>query len=518
MVFAPPEITLAQRRGSTLACPHGNLSLDSLLLVPTPLAERAIDDDLQFFVYVTDLALWEHLFLPTHAQPPTPTPAQDLVDLGYVAYQLLTGNDDRPNLLLEQPWATVNDLPLKQFLRQLGGGDFKANVEEARQTLLHLPWQEPIAESAPPAHALTPFTNSSNVLRRLLVLGLLGGIGVGLGVGWRSWAERSGAGPTLAHPCCLTEIALPDTAVSYTTEAGGIWSDILRTPNRVAFNRSLEQTLQERDRRLNRYTLTVVAGEALAAVQSGEAAFALTEWRDSLPAGLHQEVVALDGLVIVVAFGDGNRAHTVPQALQGTISFEQLRQLYTGTPPDWRLATPLQDWTIQLYRPNDPAAIAHFERLVLQTDGAIERFRALPIATLPATQMFGNILQDFEQRQTIGIGFARLSQVINQCSVYPLAVQQSGRPVQAIGQTQGHPITPTTDLCGDKGSYQANVAVFNTDGELRATPYPLKSRLTVVYRQDSQAGRQFAAALKTDEGQALLRAAGLVPLRPLDDR
>jgi hypothetical protein len=129
--------------------------------------------------------------------------------------------------------------------------------------------------------------------------------------------------------------------------------------------------------------------------------------------------------------------------------------------------------------------------------------------------MLGEILQDFEQRHTIGIGFARLSQVINQCAVYPLAVGERGQAVQAVAQNQGQPINPNTDLCGDKGSYGSNVSAFNSESDLLQRSYPLKFRLAVVYRQDSQAGHQFAAALKTDEGQALLSAAGLVPLRQL---
>ncbi len=492
--------------------PHGNLSLDSLLIAPAPLQEMAIEDDQQFFVYTTDLALWEHLFLPGSSKPPTLTPAQDLVDLGYVGVSLLTGHaESYPNLMLDPSWADVTDLPLKQFMQQLVRGDFKANVEEARQTLLNLPQPQPDDEAAPlAASPSTTTTTQTQILCQLAVLGLLVGCLGLLVLGWQQWIDGVTPPPgTAQSPCCLSDVALSNTAVTYTAEAGSVWHHILRARNLVAFNRSLEQVLQERDRRFRSYQLDVTQTDALADVQAGRTAFALTEWNDSLPAGLHQEVVAFDGLAILVAFGDAERSQSIPQALQGSISLEQLRQLYSGASPNWRIPRDLRSWNIQLYRSADQETIERFERLVLQNEEAIAQFRQLSLPTVPATQMFGEILQDFEQRNTIGIGFARLSQVIHQCSVYPLAVRESGQAVQALAENQGQAINPSTDLCRGKGSYRSNIDVFNSNR------YPLMYRLTVVHRQDSQVGQQFAAALKTDEGQALLSAAGLVPLRQL---
>jgi ABC-type phosphate transport system substrate-binding protein len=500
--------------------PHGNLNLDSLLIGPTPLRDPAIDDELQFFIYVTDLALWEHLFIPVTNKPPIPTPAQDLIDLAYVGFYLLTGNpptESRPNLLLDQPWTEITDQPLKQFIRQLVRGEFKADVEAARQVLIDLSWPQPSAETMPsvtPAHPPSP--PQTRILQQLLALGLLGGCLIALPLGWQWWTERSRfSDSTQDGTCCLAKIDLPNKPITYVTEAGSIWDHVLRTPNRVAFNRSLEQILQERRSALKHYTLATVKGDALAAVQSGKADFALTQWRTELPQGLQQEKVANDGVVVLVAFGDARRTTNIPEAFKGEISMEQLRQLYTGTVRGWPVPENLKGWKIQRYRPTDQDAIAQFEQQVLKEPGAIAQFRKQPMPTLSTAQMLGAILQDFEQRRTIGLGFARLSQVINQCSVYPLAVGEQGQAVQPLAQNQGPAIDPTVDLCGDKGSYGPNVTAFNTETNLVQRSYPLRIPLAVVYRQNSQAGQQFAAALKTSEGQALLNAGGLVPLHKL---
>lgn len=509
--------------------PHGNLNLKSLLIAPATAGEP-LRADCPFFIHVTDLALWEHLFLPDTQRPSAPTAAQDLIDLGYVAWALLTGqalNPPRPNLLLEQAWITRNgqpirDLALKQFIQKLIAGEFQADAETARQVLLHLPQVEQENEQTSPGFGDTAIAHATQQkFRHLLLLGLLGGcLGSVLWLGWW-WLARSHPSTVVdSSPCCLREIPIPATATTYVTQAGGIWNKILRAENLVAFNQSLEQVLKQRDSRLINYRLQPISRDPVAAVQSGQAEFALTEWRDNLPAGLIQEEVAYDGLVVVVAFGDAERSQNIPAALQGKINFEHLRQLYTGNRAGWRIPENLKNWRVQLYQSDDPAAIARFERGVLREPEAIAQFRSTvaqstKIVTLPTNQMFGEILKDFEQRNTIGIGFTRLSQMVNQCSVYPLAIGEQNQEVQPLAQHQNQPIHSNIDLCGDKGSYGANVNAFNT----RTQPiYPLRYRLTVVYRQGSQMGRHYAAALKTDEGQALLNAAGLVPLRVLHNR
>jgi len=129
--------------------------------------------------------------------------------------------------------------------------------------------------------------------------------------------------------------------------------------------------------------------------------------------------------------------------------------------------------------------------------------------------MFGAILQDFENdTPQLGIGFGLLSQAFGQCSVYPLAVSVGdvGEAVQPLVQNNGQPVDPTTDLCNDKGGYALDVNAFSSDH------YPLTIVLEVIYPKEgdrAQAGQQFAAMLRTEEGQQLLRETGLVPIRKL---
>ncbi len=215
--------------------PHGNLSLDSLLIVPKPLTEQPTqEDELQFFIYVTDLAVWEHLFLPMSVQVATPTLAQDLVDLGHLGFDLLTGNLSeqavRPNLLLEHPWASVADLSLKHFILQLVSGAFKANAEEARQVLLALPWHEASEQGeSPTAEHATSSEMGHRFLQQLLLLGLLGGcVGGLLWMGGHWLVGRSPNATDRSRPCCLATIAtLPDRPTTYVTEVGGIWDSAL---------------------------------------------------------------------------------------------------------------------------------------------------------------------------------------------------------------------------------------------------------------------------------------------------
>jgi hypothetical protein len=505
--------------------PHGNLSLDSLRIGYEPLMQdqQIIDAEFQFLIYVTNLSLWEHLFIPPHDILSKPSPAQDLVDLGYVGFDLLTGRstltEKRPNLYFERSWEGIEDQMLKQFIRQLVSGDFQADVEKARKTLLSLPYPNLPAPNPTAAETQAAASAHRNPrLIQLIVLGLAGAIlGSLIWLGWRGLVGRSPAARLSDYPCCLSEIpGLPQDSITYITEEAGIWSQLLQAQNLVAFGQSLEQTLQERDSRLRNYRLQVVSEPVLSSLQSGDADFALTEWIEDLPEGFAQQEVAYDGLVVFVAFSDARRSPSVPQILNGKITLEQLRQIYGESSESWLQSSQLKDWSVQQYRPTDPVALALFEQLVLEKNmTTIEQFHAASVSLSP-TQMLGEILKDYEQRETVGIGFARLSQVINQCAVYPLAIGARGQEVQVLIQHHGQPIDPTTNLCGHKGSYHANVSVFRGNSSGWQQTYPLRYRLAVVYPQDSLAGQRFAEALKTDEGQYLLRTAGLVPIRPIE--
>jgi ABC-type phosphate transport system substrate-binding protein len=216
--------------------------------------------------------------------------------------------------------------------------------------------------------------------------------------------------------------------------------------------------------------------------------------------------------------------------LNGQITFEQLRKLYTGEINNWRdLGGP--DLPVKLYIPDETEAVRIFEQRVLKNDEKINAFRNLQrkedqanwvttswlrVITRVANsqKMLQSVIQDFEKadanKQIGAIAFSRLSQVFGQCSVYPLALVEGEKdPVQPLIQDNGQPINPTTDLCNDKGSYHPNFQVF------KDRSYPLAYPLAVVYPRDNSrppVGAKFADMLRTQEGQQLLGKTGLVPL------
>ena len=140
--------------------------------------------------------------------------------------------------------------------------------------------------------------------------------------------------------------------------------------------------------------------------------------------------------------------------------------------------------------------------------------------------MLQSILKDFEATPTVGsIGFTSISQIYNQCSVYPLAIAPNPRKpaIQPFYQVNGSPISPTIDLCDDKGNYGPKQSLFvspsfssNPSVHSSNTPiYPLAYPLAVLYRRDNSRlpiGPTFVQMMTTDEGQGLLQKTGLIPL------
>ena len=141
--------------------PHGNLSLKSLLVRQI---DRATSADRQFFIYLSDLELWEHLFYPLasprfHAAIAKSTSAlgsvkQDLADLGLTSLQLAGGtltstSEQLPEQEQQIIW-DLNDPPLLHFIQRLLGWSSPFNTaEEALHTLLQLPEPSQVLLPAP---------------------------------------------------------------------------------------------------------------------------------------------------------------------------------------------------------------------------------------------------------------------------------------------------------------------------------------------------------------------------------
>nr|WP_228014703.1 substrate-binding domain-containing protein [Fortiea sp. LEGE XX443] len=479
-------------------------------------------DNEEFFIHLSDLALWERLFdLPT-TKTIIPTVAQDLIDLGYVAFYLLLGNRVNVNIdpKIEQHWPSVTPI-FKAFLFRLLALDKPfTNAEEARQALLKISLILPkrvlvITEK---------LEGKNNKIYRpsILILSILGIVILGALIWWivqRFQQQES----VIEEPvvCCLENVpAVPAGRFNYSGEKDSTWSFIRQQSNLILQNQTLEEKLKESQPKLQiNYQAQDSLEQAIANLQLRKADFAIANMVEKFSPELRYKEFAYDGLVVFVAFSYSQRDKSLPKALNGQISIEQLQDLYTGKVTNWKQlkGANLPNLKVSLYRPKDSESIRIFEQRVLKKASAIAAFNNLKqknqtinITPLSTLEMLQKVLRDFEKENIGSIGFATLSQVFGQCSAYPLAIVDGNKAaVQTLAQDNGKSIDPNTDLCDDKGSYKPNIQVFQTGS------YPLSYPLVVLYPGDNSRppiGQKFAEMLRTTEVQQLLEKAGLVPL------
>ena len=515
---------------------HGNLSLNSVLVdVKEPQSE---DDEPELLVYLTDLALWEHIFIPPNSPVPAISPLQDLKDLGSISASLLIGKtetDDKNWFLAsedeEDNWLAKDEVLGRFILRLLGISSKFESALVARQELLQLE-REGAFDYQQELQSLTdesePNEGNPNNRRKLKIIALTALVLFLIGWAFVFFNDRS----TMTNadesvPCCIAKVKPPEGEYDYAAE-NGIWSYVLEKSGFTSKNKNLREELEIRQPILEDYNYEGVSEHTFAKLNIGSLDFALGYWQDDLPDDLEQEVVAFHGLAVFVAFSDNYRAKSIPRDLKGKISIKDLRTLYTRGADDWRLPRKLRDWDVKLYVPFEKEAIALFKHLLFpdeesaverrQFDSLTEEILARQYKEIPAPKNYSpttrsvveNVFLDYENNNTVGIGFGYFNSVFGQCAVYPLAVAQRHRPIQPYATSEGKPITPKIDLCNDKGGYILDASEFNSQ------KYPLSQKLVVIYPKEgkgSQAGRQFAKLLKTKESQYLLEEAGIVPLQ-----
>ncbi len=497
--------------------PHGNLSLYSLL----------ITENLQgFHIYVCDLGLWEHRFCSPLVPPPEYSIAGDLQDLGYIAFYLLAGGivDLEKGYALDpnhqDHWRRDVHPALKDYLYNLIGiGSVSyETAETARRALVRLPMHREIASVAFVATAPAPPKKQRQWLRPLIAwLAVILGILLAL---WLFLPALFSTRPTReVFPCCLAQVSgIPEGQFNYTAEREGTWSYVLQQENLIARGTTLEAELRKSQPKLQLNFQAVPSfSAAIALVQADRAAFAISSLLNNVSSDLTFRPFAYDGLAVFVAFSYARRDNSLPSALGGQISFEQLRRLYTGEVRNWReLGGP--DLAVRLYAPLDTESVQIFEQRVLRTDAAIAQFRQLlsqggetGVTALPTFETLRQAIRDFEERNVGAVSFASISRVFGQCSVYPLAIKESDQPASAPLITRDKKaVTPTTDLCNEKGNYTPDYEAF-VSGR-----YPLSYPIAVVYPLDNRripVGDRFAAMMTTTEAQKLLQRTGLIPLQ-----
>lgn len=504
---------------------HGNLSLDSVLWV---------EEKGHLFVYLSDFAQWEtNIFdfrkrMSINAAFPHETEAQDLEAVGWIGYSLLKGDlrreceydrEEAAHFLAQE----AEDSPTKKDglnaslnqnirrLLQIEAPPFET-AEAAWRSLLSIPaTQTSVTQLAQPPVS-QPTTHRSAIPRSALVALGVAALAFTGSLVWFLTPRASGQVEmsTPLPTCCLAEVSgLPLEDFSYTYLQKGTWESIRQKPYLGQQRQRLESTLVNAQDGLSILTKSAVSPEeAIADVQSGKVNFAILPlWTpDMIPPGLGAETIAYDGLVAVVSFSYAERQKGLPEALDGEISLAALRKIYLGSVNNWKALGGPQ-LPIKRYLSESPEVFPISMQQIHGTATLSE------VEKLNTQSMLQQIITDFEAQQTGSIGLIPLSQIVGQCSVYPLAVSMVGQgAVQPWRLTSGDLITPKTDLCDRKGLYQADSRLF------RSGEYPLAYPIVVVYPQDnsrSPAGEKFAELMKTIEGQQLLFDAGLVPLQEM---
>lgn len=538
--------------------PHGRLGPASLWLrfseAKLPTQEPA------FFVYLSRLALWEHLFDPTLQGVATNTQdlgslAQDFKALGSLAFELLDGNPQIDPALLDAWPHDPQVRSLYPFIcRLLGTGpeDPFKSPEAAIAALRQLPPTVLVSDRGPlavtPDHTVLASDSEPPRLWLWLLAGLLMLAAMPL-VRWlvQGEAPLELAGPTceVADGCTLTLGSLaPATQIVYAAEPGTPWnrsffrslSSPLATANTVLLEDALRQRLGGGSASLQKAAFKPRdRQELLTQIERGQVQAGLIRGGEALPPGLAETTVAYDGIAIFVTSSDAQRDRNLPKLVNGQISLADLRRLFTQQQQTLGKGQhPVKLYFPQgyVYSEKDAETIALFRELVFDTDEDRARFdqvqrdarQAIASLPQPPASLYAHMLTDFETPQdpnqtVIGIGFDRISRLNGQCSAYPLALTHQGKTYPILVGAEGKPLDIDFDLCGDKGAYWVN-----SDSFTRTDSYPLGFALAVAYPASCSAvsedncqtpGAMLADQLRSIEGQYLLSETGLVPVEPI---
>lgn len=500
---------------------HGNLNLESLLLR---------EEDSGSHVYLCDLGIWECLFDPLQGTANALEPKGDLIALGRVCFALWTGAEDRSQPI--PPWDPEGsdrwpdtDPALKQYLlRLLDPEKTFPSVSAAREALRQLSAEKSALKSSNLSRQLSG-TASRKVYRKLwFLLAFL--VAFSLVILFFQLTKLNSSG--LLARCestglRLEDIRFPSGEHQYAVEKNGPWQLAL---SRRPFGRQQRlKDLLARSREGSETTFreeprdSTTGKTPLQAVLEGDTEFALTSLTarsGQLPEELTAVPVAYDGLIVYMS-----SSSDLLRKLGGKLSLEQLRQLYTGELENWGDLARGSKLKVAPYRPTDPEAVRHFQKLVLKDNPTdVERFMSWSrpclaeqtmrdIDALPC-QVEDTSLGDREVDAGV-ISFTTLSSIFQQCSVYPLALSVGNRPAVQVFRRGDKAINPQTYHCDTKIASPLNKDVFRR----RDNTYPLSFLLYVVRplsNDRSQPGKTFSELLGTREGRDWLSKVGLVPL------
>jgi serine/threonine protein kinase len=506
---------------------HGNINLDSILIQE--------EGHQQIYVYLCDLALWEELFIPPsiRSQPSNPKPQQDLEALAQVAFYLLVGQTQNVDPRNDEHWGN-SDRHLKKFLHRLMGLDnpFESALQ-AREALLTLPKEQHNSSAASPSVPEEQERNFKKIFFIILVILILLLLGGGIWFWLRYISSQQQAQSLLQQNSNFDSVGGVEPGnYIYTGERESTWSHVLITP--VARNQKLGDILQQPRKEIqaffkyqpvlsidiqknNKFIEPETKSQPIEEVKSGNKNFAITSLEDRITDEFEKKQIGYDGLFVYIASSkkDGNLA----KALNGQISLESLRKIYTGEITNWKqLGGP--ELRLEPYAPLELEAIRLFQKKVFNDDAnLINKFNTIVtrnrfLATSATLKLaYDSFDKDREKGQTGIISFGIISKILDQCRGYPLAiVNDKNRATQALLQPDNQPINPDEyQRCPKGKAYYPSIQAFE------AKSYALGYPVFVVYLKDNSpkaiAASKFADMLTTFQGQCLLSQVGLVPLK-----
>ncbi|MDJ0727821.1 MAG: hypothetical protein QNJ38_22190 [Prochloraceae cyanobacterium] len=506
---------------------HGNINLDSILV--------AIKEQ-QFFVYLSDFCFWEELFDPNKSQISNKTIAEDLKSLGKVGFYALSGGKTEPRSgqLVDpensEQWPDC-DRDLKNFILKLLeiNSPFE-NTKIARLALRDLRLKNTNEKNLIATECEEEVRKPKFWKKPLIAVSILA---IVFGIGWLIFSANrkekqqvSTSKPDKSLVPYIKDIPeVPEGKFTFTTVKSGVSNYVFLTKLLQARTTNVIEEIENRQPNLSlNHVVSTSKKEAIAKIDPDRTQFALISSLDGIERdNLDGLTIAHDGIVVFVPYTSKQRPGGLAAPLEGRITIEQLRSLYTGKIKNWQeIGGP--DREVKLFVPNLPEAIRIFRKLVFDNPNDLAVFDSLlekgEIEKLRTIEIIRTIYQDFEKTETIGgIGFGFISQVFDQCSIYPLALAEDGNlPIQTLIESNtGQPISPKTNLCIKGGYYRVDERVFQNQ------EYPLAFPVSVIYLDDNkkeakyQIGRKFAQMLTTEEGQCLLKEVFLVPLKPLNN-
>jgi ABC-type phosphate transport system substrate-binding protein/serine/threonine protein kinase len=555
---------------------HANISPESLLIrgkFP------------EFFVYLCDFGFWENLFDSSSYSPSTFNPVNDLVDLGYVCFYGLLGrkiNDPSqlPNPNIDKKWQKI-EINLRTFISKLVTGQFKT-AREARENLRNLSLNKSKISNIQKPIQSTKKKSKKWLWWFLALAALLGFASLLYRILFSSPTLTFKQSPLVKYISNITNVpqgnfiyAIAKSKYNYIfnryiEEANynvGTGSYVFLGKGIIAENITLisyiQNQIQENSLTTFNYLKVDNKEDAQEAINNFQADFAIVSDQNQKATcdnakqrnkNINNCTIAYDGIVVFVPFSTYDQS--LHKALQGKITFSQLRDIYLGKITKWNeLVENAPSIEIKLMIPEEPNAVEIFENKVLQKSFLIERFKT-NIAT-GKIQAKDTLIQDKNQCNTINymkasfnnavgfnedqenivtesnicqtndkngaISFGILSKTFQnfpQCEVYPLALipDNSDIPIQLIKTIDNSNINNALENC-DKEKLRINQNL------IRRGEYPLSFTLSILYPVTAtendifdpryHIGEKFAKIMMTEEAQCWLQEAQLIPLQPL---